>query len=257
MKCCSVNASTPVPAFRMGRIFQEVQTFCSQIETFALCKSSQRFLQVLESMVPEPAREAVQALNQPESVGVGLQALEGFDPIVAAQVRSMLFHMCTPTVCSIGSVVNILSASGKIVFDVRIVPGTTEAEFSKIVDTAADALQTSLGFDIGLEMRRWTGGYEIDIEDPFFQHCVESLSNSWGSRYENAEVAPFLLPASSDSSHFASVGFHPVGFSPLLFPPDFPGFALAHAPNERVPVTAFEEGLRLYIRTLGSYLSTL
>ena len=250
----SIHASTPVDSMRMRTIANGIERFCNRVESYQLCKSSTAFASTLEAALPEPYAPLATALKSAEHIDEAIVKFSEIDPAVAAQVRAMFFNTCTPTVTSIGEVANVLSASGSVVFDVRILPGTDVSDYAAVLKKEVEVFGKELGLSVEAQCLRATPGYEIDVEDQLFTHCVATLEQNWGERCGGAKVAPFLLPASSDSSHFAREGFTPIGFSPLLFPEGFPGFALAHAVDERVPLKSFTEGVRLYIQALGSFL---
>ena len=253
----SVHASTPLSGLRLEAVFTFVEKFCAKIEAFGLCASSKYFLDGLRTILPVELRSIAEGLAAREHVHSTLQALATMDATLAAQIRAMLFTTCTPTLCRLGSVDNILNPTGSVHCDIRVLPGTDLKNFIGAIHTCVSELATKTDFSVAATVLHAASGYEIPATDSLFRHCAKSLGEYSSGTGQVNPVAGFLLPASSDSSHYAAAGFIPLGFAPLIFPSDFPGFVLAHAPDERVPVTAFDEGLTLYIKTLGTYLKQM
>lgn len=253
----SVHASTPLSGLRLEKVFKFIEQFCATIEAYGLCTSSKQFLDGLKRVLPAELHPLVEGLASSEQVSATLETLAAMDATLAAQIRAMLFTTCTPTLCRLGAIENILNPSGQVHFDIRILPGTDLKNFIDTIHTRVRELASDTDFSVTATVLHAASGYEIPVSDPLFKHCATLLGEYAGRTDRVSPVAGFLLPASSDSSHYAGAGLIPLGFSPLIFPSDFPGFVLAHAPDERVPVVAFDKGLTLYIKTLGTYLKQI
>jgi carboxypeptidase PM20D1 len=61
---------------------------------------------------------------------------------------------------------------------------------------------------------------------------------------KNAEVIPFLNPATSDNSYFRAVGVPAYGVMPCMLSAEL--MMTIHGTNERIPVSALNEGINIY-----------
>jgi len=70
-----------------------------------------------------------------------------------------------------------------------------------------------------------------------------------------AEVAPYLLPGSSDARFFSKLGIQTYGFTPMNLPSDFNFFDTIHAADERIPIECLKFGTEAMLAVLRNYSS--
>ena len=159
----------------------------------------------------------------------------------------MLYRTVVPTEIHSGFKSNVIPSEARIGIDVR-----THAHEG--IDGIVSELtrRMNLGGAATISVDMYTKGYEIPVHREEIKTLRTTILNEWSNVLPTLTVTPYLLPASSDSSHYAEAGITPIGFAPLLFPIDFPGFSLAHGVDERVPKSSFENGLLLYLIALDS-----
>jgi len=83
--------------------------------------------------------------------------------------------------------------------------------------------------------------------------AMDAMRSALGAEDPAARVAPFLLSAGTDAKAFAELGIACYGFVPLRLPADLDFAALFHGPDERVPVSGLQFGVRVLDRFLRSY----
>lgn len=211
---------------------------------------TRQFMQRIGAAQPGAAKLLFDALCDPRSFEGAISQIT--DPGLRAQLTAMFGRTVTPTCIRGGTSPNSIPAEVEITFDCRLMPGDAE---TVLLDPIREEIERALSgagvraeFDWEVSMR----GYALDPAEPIFSQLERSVLECWSNKVAAPVVVPMLMPGSSDSSHYFSGGIQPVGFAPLLFQDDFPGFSLAHAVDERVPVAAFDEGLRCYLHALSA-----
>uniref|UniRef100_UPI002FD9AD78 M20/M25/M40 family metallo-hydrolase n=1 Tax=Dietzia sp. TaxID=1871616 RepID=UPI002FD9AD78 len=101
--------------------------------------------------------------------------------------------------------------------------------------------------DIEVEWR-WTPPIAAPADDPLVDRFREAIAEA----DPEGVVVPYLLPASTDNKHLATLGIDGYGFVPLRVPDDFDVFGNFHAVDECVPVSALEFGVQVLARILVS-----
>ncbi len=82
------------------------------------------------------------------------------------------------------------------------------------------------------------------------QH-YDNLSRSIISVFPKAHIIPVLFPATTDNSYFRSVGVPSYGLLPFQLTESM--MESVHAPNERLPIKAMDDGINIYAEFLRSY----
>ncbi len=191
-----------------------------------------------------PAAQLLQALLNVDSAAPALEILQQHETTLATQLRAMLYSTIVPTIIKSGNLGNMTAASAVLTLDCRVLPGVSSKDF--IAD-----ITSLLPAGAKLTVLQAGEGFSFAENDPLVQHCLKGLQADAGA---NGIVSNYLLPASSDSRHYASVGLITLGFAPVFFEAGFPGINLAHAVDERLPVSGFKQGLSTYIKTLTSFV---
>ncbi|KHK97773.1 hypothetical protein LK09_09725 [Microbacterium mangrovi] len=157
---------------------------------------------------------------------------------VSSLIGASLRNTATPTVLEAGGKTNIIPAEATARLDLRVLPGQDEA--------LREELERIAGDDVEIAWGRWWSATEAPIDVPLLddlQHAVD-IEDPGGI------VVPYLLPASTDNKHLASLGIRGYGFVPLRVPDGFDVFGEFHAADERVPVDALRFSARATWRIL-------
>jgi acetylornithine deacetylase/succinyl-diaminopimelate desuccinylase-like protein len=162
-------------------------------------------------------------------VNGGAGSVDELTPLVRLGRRTRF----TPTVISAGLKPNVIPDSVELIVDCRFIPGSKQA--------ALDAIRSLLPPDAEMAILAEADGLEAPADAPI----VDSLRATIQQRHPGAAVLPFVMPGGSDAQKLAAIGIDGYGFTPLVLPRGFPYLELFHAVNERVPVSAVEDGYGL------------
>ncbi|MEZ4754386.1 MAG: M20/M25/M40 family metallo-hydrolase [Bdellovibrionota bacterium] len=249
----STHACVPPKETAIKLLSEVMLAFSTEFLGFQLCPITNAFFDTILNTGNPITQTLVPLLKDPNSVEQTLETLP--DAIVRTELKSMLCHTVVPTRIGGGFKINVIPEAAWADFDCRIVPTVNPQEFRELVKKFISLRFPNDADNIQIEFMDEELGYEIDMQDEIFQSISKEIEKFWSDKPTSPKSAPMLLPAGSDSRNYANAGIVPIGFAPLYFPPDFPGFTLAHAANERVPISAFLEGLKAYINTVSSLLS--
>lgn len=80
----------------------------------------------------------------------------------------------------------------------------------------------------------------------------ENMSKAILSVFPKSHVIPILFPATTDNSYFRSMGIPAYGLLPFKLNESM--IESVHAMNEKIPLTALDDGIRIYSTFLKNYL---
>ncbi|KQR51498.1 hypothetical protein ASF88_19560 [Leifsonia sp. Leaf336] len=155
-------------------------------------------------------------------------------PLVAAALRNTV----SPTIIQGGYKSNVIPGEARAEFDVRVLPGQEDALRHEV--------EALLGPGIDIAWDRWIHPIEAPSSGPLLDVMAAAIA----AEDERGVVVPYLMPASTDNKHLASVGIAGYGFTPLRTDADFDAFGHFHAVDERVPVDALAFCARVTERIL-------
>jgi acetylornithine deacetylase/succinyl-diaminopimelate desuccinylase-like protein len=137
--------------------------------------------------------------------------------------------------------VNVIPPVAEAMVDTRILPGGM-AE----VTAALDEL---LGQRVRYEVVAQSEPVQAPIDSPWFAAMADALR----AGDPDAVVVPYCLGGGTDAKAFSALGIPCYAFAPLGSAPDGDGYdhrAMAHAVDERVPISGLEFGARVLDRFL-------
>jgi acetylornithine deacetylase/succinyl-diaminopimelate desuccinylase-like protein len=162
-----------------------------------------------------------------------LDRLGGARPLIEPSLRTT----ASPTRLDAGYKSNVIPARARAYVDVRTLPGHHDSARAEI-----DALA---GPDVDVEWLPSPGPVESHPDSPL----LDVLAEATRSEDPDAVLLPYLLPASTDSKHFAGVGIQGYGFVPFRTALEgFDAFGLFHAVDERIPLDALFFAARVTAR---------
>ncbi|AYG03963.1 M20/M25/M40 family metallo-hydrolase [Gryllotalpicola protaetiae] len=170
----------------------------------------------------------------PDNLEEHLDELGVAGPIVQFGLR----HTVTPTVVAGGYKSNVIPGEASAELDTRSLPGP-DAELKAVVQELA-------GPDVELTLGSWVPPLESPTDSPL----LDILQAAIAAEDPDGVVVPYLLPASTDNKHLASLGIAGYGFVPLRTPPDFDAYGLLHAADERIPLESLFFSARVTERIL-------
>lgn len=141
---------------------------------------------------------------------------ELFDPLLHNNVNV--------TMVNGGEAINVIPSAVSFECDLRLVPGCT------MEDGAAD-IQALIGDGYEIEVVEYNpGSSEIDMS------LFDVISRTLVAREPKVKPVPFVLSGVTDGRFLSKLGIQTYGFTPMKLPEDYNFTALAHAPDERIPV---------------------
>lgn len=251
----SMHASTPLPNTPIAILARTITALEDYFLGIRISPSSKRFFEGVAALQPEKLSKVFLGLLDALTVEDSLALMD--DALLRAQIKAMLCNTVVPTRIGGGFKVNVVPESAWVDFDCRLMPGISSEEFHKTLKIFLEKVLGDSASTLKTEIISFQNGYELDPEDALLKSIQAGVEAHWKKAFKQPKALPLLLPASSDNAHYFEAGIKPIGFAPLKFPKDFPGFALAHAVNERIPVKSFLEGLQCYVAVLGSVLGVV
>jgi acetylornithine deacetylase/succinyl-diaminopimelate desuccinylase-like protein len=251
----SGHASMPTPHSSIAVLSKVIAALDDLYFGFTLCGTTRKLFAEIAA-VAEPAEQSLyQGLLAPASAEQSLLSIPSEE--MRAQLRSMICNTINATRIGGGFQLNVIPSTSWCDLDCRIVPGVSPKIFVEQIQFFLKEVLRSQGLEhlvpnISVELLLAEEGYEIPGDDPLLLHLAAETKLRLGHGSSKSPCLPYLLPASSDNSHYHRAGIRPIGFSPLNFPPKFQGFMLAHSINERIPLKSFEEGLDCYCEAIAN-----
>lgn len=236
------HGSLPKPSSAVVQLAEAVHAVGRARLPFHPTRTTRAFVEGLANALPAPRRWILPRLLDPRlgpRVLDLLARLTGDDALVSS-FQAMLSNTVSPTVLRAGEAINQIPGQATCDLDGRILPGQTPDDILREVRALLDPDD-----QLSLELLDRQLGMECDADTPLFRIIEEEIT----AAHPGALVLPNLNPGLTDGRHFARLGAHWYGFTPLRMPPD-PGLRfsqLFHAFDERIPVEGFYWGLeRLY-----------
>jgi acetylornithine deacetylase/succinyl-diaminopimelate desuccinylase-like protein len=194
---------------------------------------------------PSPVGEALLEvlLGEPHSgeqgIRDGLERLRAEQPLLCDYlVEPMLSVTLTPTKAQSGKKANVIPSEGEALIDCRVPPGQGEEEaLRELVDLIGE------------------GGYTVEFSEavvgnssPLDSALSDAIRDWLTTADPDAELAPIVMPAFSDSNPFRSAFPEAVvyGFCPHREIGLFEAAPLIHGADERVPVSDVELSARFF-----------
>jgi acetylornithine deacetylase/succinyl-diaminopimelate desuccinylase-like protein len=184
---------------------------------------------------------AVMGLLSPET---NQQVLAQLAPDQALMFNAMLRNTVAATRLSAGYKDNVIPGSAEATLDCRLVPGQTAEDMMH-------EIQKIVGPEIELEATILSSGAESHIDTPLFEAMVRNLKRV----DPEATVVPMLMVGGTDGRFLGARGINYYGYSPIRMPADLKFMELIHSHNERIPVDAFREGVRVFAETVLDFCS--
>jgi acetylornithine deacetylase/succinyl-diaminopimelate desuccinylase-like protein len=176
-------------------------------------------------------------LDSDAGVDATVERLGHAGRLAAGTVR----HTMTPTVLAAGGAVNVIPPVAEAMVDTRVLPGGT-AEVTAV-------LRELLGPRVRYEVVAQADPVQAPFDSPWFAAMADALR----AGDPVAVVVPYCLGGGTDAKAFSALGIPCYGFAPLGPAPDGDDYdhrAMAHAVDERVPISGLEFGARVLDRFL-------
>lgn len=196
---------------------------------------------MLEAMIEHSdgaIQRTLQALLNPRAAGMALRMLGSRGDLLEPVLRNTV----NPTIVRGGDKDNVVPAEVNLRLDGRMLPGFDPEEM--VVE-----LKDLLGGDVEIDYR--TEGLP-PAGDPDLS-LLPLLGDVLQNGDPRAIPIPFLLPAVTDGRWFAQLGIQHYGFLPMNLPDGFEFQGTVHGADERIPVSAIEQGADAMFALLRRY----
>jgi acetylornithine deacetylase/succinyl-diaminopimelate desuccinylase-like protein len=150
-------------------------------------------------------------------------------------LKPMLTNMYTPISVQSSGGYNVSASSATISLDARVLPNIDN-------DTIFAELRTMLGkFSKSVDIKLIEDN--VDVKSYLTDMSLYSILKDVLLAHEpNANVAPLMLPASTDAKHLRELGIQTYGFIPINSEKGFNFMDLIHSKNERIPIDSIRFG---------------
>jgi acetylornithine deacetylase/succinyl-diaminopimelate desuccinylase-like protein len=231
------HASMPVRGGAMAKLATMLKSLDEGRLPVHVTPVAREMIEQMASVLPAPQDQAVLQLLDPVWTDA---VLDGLGPM--GQVLAPLLHnTVSPTVLHGSSKINVIPAAVSVELDGRLLPGYTP-------DDMVAELRTLLGEEVELEVIRYEPG-PPEADMGLYPTLVDILRNA----DPEGVPGPLLMSGVTDGRHFARLGIQTYGFTPMKLPPDLDVWNLAHAADERIPVSALEFGVEAIYELLQRF----
>lgn len=159
----------------------------------------------------------------------------------ALMFNAILRNTITVTGLSAGYKHNVIPGTAEANLDCRLVPGQSVEDIEREIRAIAST-------DVELEVieDQLTPPVESRFDTPLF----EAMKRNLEAYDPGSIVLPLLLVGGTDGRFLAEQGTLYYGFSPIRLPAELRFLELIHSHDERIPVDAFREGVKVFIETV-------
>ncbi|RME81884.1 MAG: M20/M25/M40 family metallo-hydrolase [Planctomycetota bacterium] len=209
-------------------------------------------------MKPLPlARQFLSALGKSSGIGsrilLALLTFPGLGEWILAllpkekknYINALLRNTVTPTGLKGSQKANVIPSEASIILDCRTLPGSNHQEFVK-------ALKKRIGEECEIRVIHDLGPYAFE---PWDSEIFQIIKETILLNDSQARVTPSLTVGFTDAKHLEPLGVKTYGFFPLKLPSGFRFGELFHGHNERIPISSFQWGLKVFIEALQKILS--
>jgi len=144
----------------------------------------------------------------------------------------ILTNTFTPTVLGAGNWENIIPSEAEVLLSCRILPG-------QMMEDLYQEIKAITGDKVEFEPISSTFGTEFPTDTDMYRRLVKATKRMDPSGI----VTPGLMVSGTDANEYQWAGITFYGFTPGIFPSDFPVAKLVHGDDERLPLSFIESGL--------------
>ncbi len=186
-------------------------------------------IQAIADQLPYPQRTLVGLLRRPAFVSLVLRFAP---PESRSLLAALMSNSVGPTVLQAGGKTNVIPSLAEAHLDCRLLPGQTP-------EGAMREILAVTGGGVELEPIKITDGNQTPTDTPLYR----LLERATRQMDPQAIVFPMVSTGATDAVEYKRAGIKVYGFTPGIFPEDFPWLKLPHGHNERIPVSAIHSGM--------------
>ncbi len=239
----SGHGSLPQDASAVVRLAEAVGKVGRTVLPLHLGSSVEAFLADAAELLGPVQGRILTGLSSPRVGRHLLKALGRLAPERKGLFQAMLTNTAVPTILQAGTASNVVPAEAEAILDGRYLPGQTAEDLRREV-------QEVVGSDLEVEILSDAPPVEVQ---PFRTHFYDLLVEKVREAWPDVRPLPSLTPGYTDAKHFSRLGLTCYGFTPVRMPAEVTFSELFHAPDERIPVQGFLDGLRLLYEVVEAY----
>jgi acetylornithine deacetylase/succinyl-diaminopimelate desuccinylase-like protein len=160
----------------------------------------------------------------------------------ALLLDAMLRNTCAVTGLDAGYKHNVIPSRAEATLDCRLVPGQTPED-------AIREIHDVVGRDVAIEVVLASAAPESPLDTPLYA----AISTQVEAFDPEATVLPLLMPGATDGRFLRARDVDVYGFGPLRLDPGFDFISLIHAHDERIPLAAFRDGVKVLGETVLAF----
>ncbi len=192
---------------------------------YRVVQSVQEMVRRLRSHLPLPAGADVD-----ENAGELLASVFAELPDeIGGMLQFALRNVFSPTMVNAGQKENVIPNEATANLNTRTLPGVTREELLQTI-------RNVVGEHVSIEVKEFHPGTESPSDTSLFE-AIEAVINE---ATPDSVVAPYLLPATTDSRFFRNHGITAYGFDPVLTPPELA--QTIHGKDERIAIEDLHRG---------------
>lgn len=197
---------------------------------YRLTRSVREMFRRTQNLFPVPANITDEMLPD-----VLTPLLDTLPDEVGRMLHFALRDVFSPTMVNAGVKENVIPNKATANVNTRTLPGVTLEELLATI-------QKVIGPDIDIHVKEFHVATETPSDTPLFE-TIETVMNE---AVPGCVVAPYLLPATTDSRFFRDHGIKAYGFDPVITPPELA--KTIHGKDERVSIDNLHQGTERLFR---------
>ena len=231
------HGSMPVRGEAMAKLAQMLQTLDRRRLPVHVTEPTRQMIEAIASVLPATQKLLLRQLLNPALTNAILNLAGPLGEVL----NPLLHNTVSPTVVQASTKTNVIPCEVSVELDGRLLPGLS-------AEVMVSELRALLGSEVELEIiRHEPGPPEPDMG------LFDTLADILRKADPGSTPGPLVLAGVTDARHFARLGIHTYGFTPMKIPPDLNVWQLAHGIDERIPVDSMEFGTEAIYKLLHRF----
>jgi acetylornithine deacetylase/succinyl-diaminopimelate desuccinylase-like protein len=227
------HGSMPPPDTAIRRLARAVARLGSTPTPLHVPDTTRAMIEGMAAAIP-----GIEGLLDPTTCQDVLAALP---PEQSLMMNAILRNTITVTGLQAGYKHNVIPGEASANLDCRLVPGQSIADVEREI---RQIVATDVELEIIEEMS--TPPVESRFDTPLF----EAMRRNLLAYDPGSQVMPLLLVGGTDGRFLAERGAIYYGYSPIRLPSELRFLQLIHSHDERIPVDAFRDGVKVFVETI-------
>jgi acetylornithine deacetylase/succinyl-diaminopimelate desuccinylase-like protein len=198
-----------------------------------------RYFEQIAKVEDQETSKWIRALDQPERAAHAQRVLSDMNPVW----NSMLRDSISPTMLEAGVRANVIPAEARAILNIRLLPGNSIDAL--VADLAKTVNDPQIRFEVQKDGTLPAPPSSLDNE---FYQTIERVS---AQEFPDAAVVPYQSTWGTDSAQLRLHNVQAYGLVP--FPLTAEDLGRMHGEDERIPMAAFEQGVKYLYRIVADF----